>query len=61
MLYACCAELAGSRGWTRPGIFFGVISIGGAREVMNLTSLKILEFVFSQMFRNSDRRIIFEK
>ena len=52
----CCAELAERRGWEKPGIFLGVYNIGESREVMNLTSLKLLQFVFSQNSRNSDRR-----
>ena len=37
-------------------IFLGVYSIGESREVMNLTSLKLLQFVFSLNSRNSHRR-----
>ena len=40
------AELAGRRGSKKPGFFLGVHSIGESREVMNLTSLKLLQFVF---------------
>ena len=42
-----------------PGIFLGVYSIGEAREVIHLSSLKLLQFVFFQNSRNSDRRDIF--
>ena len=56
MLSACCAELAGRRGWKRPEIFLGVYSIGEARELTGLTSPKLLQFVFSQNYRNSNRR-----
>ena len=50
------AELVGRRRSKRSGIFLGVYSIGESREVMNLTSLKLLQFVFSLNSRNSDRR-----
>ena len=37
-------------------MFLGVCSIGEARELLNLTSLKLLQFVYFQNCRNSDRR-----
>ena len=37
-------------------IFLGVYTIGESREVMNITSLKLLQFVSSLNSRNSDRR-----
>ena len=46
-------------GWKRPGIFLEVYRIGEARQVMNLTSLKLLQFAFLQNSRNSDRRANF--
>ena len=63
------AELAGRRGSKRPGIFsgyivseiifLGVYSIGESRELMNRTSLTLLQFVFFLNSRNSDRRDIY--
>ena len=40
-------------------MFLGVCSIGEARELLNLTSLKLLQFVYFQNCRNSDRRAKF--
>ena len=45
MLSVCCAGLAGNGPW----FFLGVYSIGEAGEVMNLTSLKLLQFAFFQI------------
>ena len=49
-------ELPGRRGSKISGFFLGVYSIGESREGMNLTSLTLLQLVFSLNSRNSDRR-----
>ena len=43
-------------GWKRLKIFLGVNRTGEARQVMSLPSLTLLQFVFSQISCNSDRR-----
>ena len=44
--YSLCVVLS----WLeKVGIFLGVYRIGEARQVMNLTSLKLLQFVFSKI------------
>ena len=54
--YSLCVVLS----WLeKVGIFLGVYRIGEARQVMNLTSLKLLQFAFLQNSRNSDRRANF--
>ena len=59
--FVCCAEHAGKRCWKRPGIFLGVYSSGQAREVNNLTSLKLSQFVFPKITATLTVGLIFEK